>query len=140
KFPGWHTSSPILLTMKSSRLSILTGALMLVAAPLFAATPEAGSGFDWPQWRGPARDDLSKETGLLKQWPAEGPKKVWSFNKAGNGYGGISTAAGQLYTMGIRDGKKGLFSLDTATGKEAWATPMGDAFQGEKPSYEIGWG
>jgi hypothetical protein len=33
--------------------------------------------FDWPQWRGPNRDDLSKETGLLKTWPSGGPKRVW---------------------------------------------------------------
>jgi outer membrane protein assembly factor BamB len=95
---------------------------------------------DWPQWRGPNRDDVSKETGLLKEWPAGGPKKVWSFEKAGNGYAGVSTAAGKLFTMGIREGKEVLFALDTETGKEVWASPMGNAFQGDKPSYKTGWG
>jgi len=34
-------------------------------------------GGDWPQWRGPNRDGISKETGLLKQWPEGGPKQLW---------------------------------------------------------------
>jgi len=67
--------------MKSLRIPSLVGSLVLVAGPLFGDTPQ--SGFDWPQWRGPARDDLSKETGLLKQWPEGGPKKLWSFTNAG---------------------------------------------------------
>jgi hypothetical protein len=43
---------------------------------------------DWPQWRGPNRDDVSKETGLLKTWPTGGPKRVWLFENAGKGYSG----------------------------------------------------
>ncbi|HET6410388.1 MAG TPA: PQQ-binding-like beta-propeller repeat protein [Chthoniobacteraceae bacterium] len=85
-----------------------------------------GAAFDWPQWRGPNRDDVSKETGLLKKWPAEGPKKLWSFANAGKGYAGYSVVAGKLYTMGTRDGKEVLMALDAATGKELWATPLSD--------------
>src|SRR5678815_2318205 len=99
--------------------------LVFTTTLAFGSAFAADAKFDWPQWRGPNRDDVSKETGLLKQWPAEGPKKLWSFDKAGNGYAGISIAAGKLYTMGVRDGKEVLFSLDTATGKEVWATAMG---------------
>src|SRR6188474_2947736 len=78
----------------------------------------APAAFDWPQWRGPNRDDVSKETGLLKQWPADGPKKVWSFANAGQGYAGFSVAAGKLLTMGTRDGGEVLICLDANTGKE----------------------
>ncbi|MHA3774334.1 PQQ-binding-like beta-propeller repeat protein [Verrucomicrobiota bacterium sgz303538] len=81
---------------------------------------------DWPQWRGPQRDDVSRETGLLKQWPAEGPKRVWLFEKAGAGYAGFSIADGQLFTMGTRDGKEVLLALDANTGKELWSAPIGD--------------
>src|SRR6478609_7022217 len=107
--------------------------LALVTSIALGSGIAAAADYDWPQWRGPNRDDVSKETGLLKQWPAEGPKKLWSFDKAGNGYAGISTAAGKLYTMGVRDGKEVLFSVDTGSGKEVWATPMGEAFRGGKP-------
>ena len=44
----------------------------------------AGS-FDWPQWRGPDRTDVSRETGLLREWPAGGPKRLWLYKNAGNG-------------------------------------------------------
>ena len=43
---------------------------------------------DWPQWRGPRRDGVSAERGLLKQWPAGGPPLVWQTKGAGDGYAG----------------------------------------------------
>ena len=89
-----------------------------------AALPANAS--DWPQFRGPNRDDISTETGLLKQWPAEGPKRVWLFENAGQGYSGFSVVGGKLFTTGTRDGKEILFALDTVTGKELWATPIAD--------------
>src|SRR5689334_20451183 len=41
---------------------------------------------DWPQWRGPNRDGISKETGLVKEWPKEGPKLLWQATDLGDGY------------------------------------------------------
>jgi outer membrane protein assembly factor BamB len=107
--------------MKSLRLPILASAILMAATPLFAAS----TGFDWPQWRGPARDDLSKETGLLKQWPAEGPKKLWSFTNAGQGYAGFAVVGDKLYTMGTRDGSEILFCLDAVKGDEVWVAKLG---------------
>jgi len=91
-----------------------------------AAAPPTGAGFDWPQWRGPARDDLTKETGLLKQWPAEGPAKVWSFTNAGQGYASFAIVGGQLFTMGTRDNSEVLICLDAAKGTELWVTKLGN--------------
>jgi len=45
---------------------------------------------DWPQWRGPDRTGISKETGLLAQWPRSGPSVAWSAAMLGAGYGSIS--------------------------------------------------
>ena len=81
---------------------------------------------DWPQFRGPNRDDISTETGLLKQWPAGGPKRTWLFENAGQGYSGFSVASGKLFTIGTRDGKEILLALDAATGKELWIATVGD--------------
>lgn len=92
---------------------------------LFVTTTFAA---DWPQWRGPARDDNSIETGLLKDWPAGGPKRVWLFENAGFGYAGFSIAGGKLFTLGTRDGKEILLALDAATGKELWATPLNEIY------------
>jgi outer membrane protein assembly factor BamB len=81
--------------------------------------------FDWPQWRGPDRSGLAKETGLLKTWPESGPKRVWLYEKAGNGYSGPALVNGKMFTAGTRDGNEILIVLDAETGKELWTTKLG---------------
>jgi outer membrane protein assembly factor BamB len=83
---------------------------------------------DWPQWRGPGRADISQDVGLLKGWPSAGPPLAWTFAEAGVGYSGPAVVGERLYTMGGRNGTEYLFALDTATGKELWATPVGPVF------------
>lgn len=85
----------------------------------------AAAGFDWTQWRGAARDGLSKETGLLKQWPADGPKKLWSFTNAGQGYSSFAVAGGKVFTLGTRDGSEILLALEAANGAELWTAKLG---------------
>lgn len=99
--------------------SILFALAVLAAASLDVA------GADWPHWRGPDRTDVSKETGLLKSWPAEGPKRVWLFENAGSGYSGPAIVGGKYYTLGTRDGSEILITLDANTGKELWTAKMG---------------
>lgn len=74
---------------------------------------------EWPQWRGMNRDGISKETGLLKNWPAEGPKVVWKV-PVGDGYSAISVSGERLYTMEAKDKDEFVVCLDAATGKEIW--------------------
>ena len=74
-----------------------TPVLTLLVLTLCAATTLAG---DWPTWRGPARDDVSTEKGLMKSWPDGGPSRVWLFDKAGLGYSSFAVADGKLFTMG----------------------------------------
>lgn len=71
---------------------MLTTLVLLASLPAFAADPGQ---FDWPQWRGPDRTGLSRETGLLKEWPEGGPKQVWKITGLGDGYStpSVSTAA-----------------------------------------------
>jgi outer membrane protein assembly factor BamB len=106
---------------------------MKLTAALLALSFSTVVAGDWPQWRGPNRDDNNTETGLLKQWPADGPKRAWLFENGGMGYSGISVAGGKLFTMGTRDNKEILLALDASTGKELWATPIGEI-------YPNGWG
>jgi len=90
------------------------------------------SAASWPQWRGPNRDGISKETGLLKQWPADGPSLAWKAIGAGRGYSSFSIANGKLYTMGLRGDREFIVAFDIATGKEVWATPHGSAFRNDR--------
>jgi outer membrane protein assembly factor BamB len=84
-----------------------------------------GGSFDWPQWRGPDRTDVSRESGLLKEWPSGGPKRVWLFKNAGNGYSGPAIVNGKLFTMGTRDGAEVLIALNADTGEELWTASIG---------------
>ena len=51
---------------------------------------------DWPQFRGPNRDNISKETGLLREWPADGPKVLWTV-EVGEGYAAAAIVGGRVY-------------------------------------------
>src|SRR5688500_19700480 len=79
----------------------------------------AQAGANLQQWRGPNRDGVSKETGLRKQWPAEGPPLLWKASGAGSGYSSFSVANGRLYTMGLRGDREYVIAFDITNGKEA---------------------
>ncbi|MDZ7365155.1 MAG: PQQ-like beta-propeller repeat protein [candidate division KSB1 bacterium] len=81
--------------------------------------PAASAPDDWPQWRGPNRDGISKETGLLKSWPEGGPKVLWRV-PSGEGYAGIVIAKGRGYTMYGQGGSEFVICFDPANGKELW--------------------
>ncbi len=102
----------------------LTKSLILATA-LGGSLTGATSAADWPQWRGVDRNDHSPDTGLLKQWPAGGPKRVWLNEDVGLGYSGFSIVGGKLFTMGLRNDTEFLIAVDTSTGKELWATEVG---------------
>jgi len=84
---------------------------------------------DWPQWRGPQRDDISAESGLLGSWPEGGPPRKWLFPDCGVGYGGPAIVAGRLYIMGGRHGYAQLICLNISNGRELWATNLGPIFE-----------
>lgn len=116
--------------MKKINVRILLSLALLI---LCCATQSlAQSGGDWPQWRGPNRDGVSKETGLLKQWPASGPALVWKTKGAGGGYSSLAIAKGRIFTLGLRGAREYVIAFDVATGKEAWATPYGKAFHNDR--------
>jgi len=80
---------------------------------------------DWPQWRGPNRDGICTETGLLKEWPKDGPKLLWEISGLGPGYSTVSIAHGRLYTMGDRQRRQYVYAYDLSTRKELWAAEVG---------------
>lgn len=74
---------------------------------------------DWPRWRGPDANGISKETGWSAQWPAEGPKQLWKA-KVGIGFSSVSVSKGRVFTMGNVTDKDTVFCFDANTGKEVW--------------------
>jgi outer membrane protein assembly factor BamB len=107
--------------------------LALFAFALPAADAPAKKSTDWPQWRGPDRNGLSSETGLLKSWPTDGPRVVWKAEQLGVGYSSIVVANGRIYTQGKVDDQERIFALDESTGSRVWAVTHegsnGDAIQ-----------
>lgn len=81
---------------------------------------------DWPQWRGPERTGISQETGLLREWPAQGPKLMWQVSDIGDGYGTPAVAGQRIYLLGNR-GMTDEFvqALSTENGKSIWTTRLG---------------
>jgi outer membrane protein assembly factor BamB len=75
---------------------------------------------DWPQFMGPDRNSISPQKKLLRTWPQEGPKVLWTAN-VGVGYGGPVAKDGKVYLLD-RDDKVGdnLRCFDLATGRELW--------------------
>src|SRR5688572_30783977 len=98
---------------------------LTIVAGLILGTVSLAVADDWPQWRGPKRDGVSTETGLLKDWPAEGPKQVWVFKDAGLGYSSFAVVGETLYTMGARDQTEYLIAINVKDGTQKWATPIG---------------
>ncbi|HUQ68067.1 MAG TPA: PQQ-binding-like beta-propeller repeat protein, partial [Planctomycetaceae bacterium] len=84
---------------------------------------------DWPQHRGPHRDNISKETGLLKQWPDNGPPVDWKTDGLGEGYSSVAVVGDTIFTLGTRGREEALFALDAANGSVKWSTPLGRIFQ-----------
>jgi outer membrane protein assembly factor BamB len=101
--------------------------LLALAAP--AAPPE---GPFWPDFHGPDRTNISRETGLLKAWPAEGPPFVWKYGDCGKGYSGVTIANGLLFLSGDFGDEERLIALDL-DGKMKWQVPHGKAWRGPQP-------
>jgi len=95
-----------------TRIKLITIIVSLSVACAFAA--------DWPQYYGPKRDSTSTEKGLLRTWPKEGPKVLWTA-PVGIGYGGPAVSGGKVYLLD-RDEKVGdnLRCFVLSNGTELW--------------------
>ncbi len=96
--------------------------LIFATAPAMAADSGA---FDWPQWRGPDRNGLSKETGLLKEWPKDGPKLLWKIEGLGDGFSTPSISAGRIYLLGTKDKDEYMICLREKDGEVLWDVKIG---------------
>jgi outer membrane protein assembly factor BamB len=108
--------------------------LVVITYGLIAVSMVAGrdpGGF-WPQFHGPNRDNISSEKGLLKQWPENGPKLIWTAKGLGHGFSTVSIASGMIYTAGNIDKDTVITALDL-NGKELWRAKNGKAWTRDYP-------
>ncbi|MCI0338221.1 MAG: PQQ-like beta-propeller repeat protein [Acidobacteria bacterium] len=107
--------------MKHNRLFTLLLALTL--PPLTIGAPAPGA--EWPQWRGPERNGLSPDKGLIKQWPSAGPPQAWSISNLGEGYGSLAVVGERIYVQGTTGAASAVFCLNRADGKAIWSASLG---------------
>ena len=100
-----------------------------ISAAFAVAAPDTAS--EWPQWRGPNRDAIAKESGLLKQWPASGPPLAWKANGLGGGFSSLAISGGRIYTLGDRQGSQQVVAVNLADGKTAWTAKVGPVWEDE---------
>jgi outer membrane protein assembly factor BamB len=98
------------------------------ASPRIIASPEAG----WPQFRGPRRDGISDERGLLPEWPEGGPKKLWSVENLGRGFSSPTIVGDSIYITGDVGEELHLFALDLE-GRPLWQARNGASWRDPYP-------
>ena len=111
---------------------------ILVSALSWAILLSSASASDWPQWQGPDRNAISKESGLLKEWAKEGPPLVWKIKGLGGGDSAPSIAASRIFGMGNRGDDEMVWALSETDGKEIWVTRLGPAFKPQMPQGKEG--
>lgn len=103
--PCWSDRTIALVTLASSLLTAITGT---------SAHAE-----DWPRWRGPRLDGISRESELLKEWPMGGPRQLWKAELSG-GFSSVVVAEGRVFTQTKEKNQEVVVCLDAATGKDVW--------------------
>lgn len=120
KIRGRQVSVPLATLSKADRDFVAANAGKGGGSPLVGANGE------WPTFRGPNRNNVSSESGLMKSWPDGGPKKLWSIEQAGEGYSTIIVADGTLFHNSTINGKLTAMAMNPETGKEIWKVTFGD--------------
>jgi outer membrane protein assembly factor BamB len=98
-----------------------------IPAVFLLTLADAATATDWPRWQGPGGTRISPESGLLKEWPADGPPLIWTATGLGTGYGSMAVARDRVFLQGARGEESLVIALDRASGKEMWATALGPA-------------
>ena len=106
----------------------LTSTPLLLALSLLQAGGEQPLRADWPQFRGPDRTGISREVGILRDWPTDGPEILWRV-RGGSGYSGVSVVGRRLFTAWDEGGEQHLVCLDAEDGKVLWKLGLGVGFE-----------
>lgn len=115
-----------------STLFVIAALILSINFTDFGLTKESNTSTktDWPQWRGPNRDGISTETGIIKGWSEDGPKILWRA-PSGDGYSGISISNGRVYTAFGQNAHEFMVCLDADSGEEIWRYRMDSKFSNQ---------
>ncbi len=98
--------------------------LLIVCIAFISILTQCKSKIEKSEWRGPNRTGVYSESGLLKEWPAEGPKMLWHIDSLPTGYSSVAIAHNTVYITGLKDSMDYLLALDM-NGKSKWEVPYG---------------
>lgn len=115
----------LMITLKSY---FRIGFIIVLIGTLFCGITSAQEKSEWPNFHGLSRDNKSSETGLLKKWPENGPKLLWTVEGLGRGYSCVSIAEGYLFTSGVVDKQTVVFAFDL-NGKLVWKKSNGESWE-----------
>lgn len=127
---------PISVRASAVTLSCALAASVVLCGPVTSslsaqgliASPETG----WPQWRGPRRDGVSDQRGVLADWPAEGPPLVWAVTGLGMGWSSPIVVGERLYITGDVEDDLYIFAFDLQ-GNLQWRVRNGASWTGSYP-------
>ena len=105
-------------------------ALSLTALTLLLVAPAVVLSADWPQFRGPGRDAISEETGLVSGWGENGPKELWRV-PIGAGFSAVTVVGDSVFTLDSKEGREYAVALDAGSGTELWRTDIGGLFEND---------
>lgn len=111
--------------MKISVASIFRRPLLFATISTLASTIVSAA--DWPQWRGINRDAKSPETGLLTEWPEDGPPLAWKTTGMGGGFSSVAVSDGIIYTLGDLEDGCHVIARNESDGSPLWQTRVGDS-------------
>ncbi len=115
--------------MRKTHLAVMVVVMLSLLVCPFVRADES---VEWPCWRGANHDGMSPDTGLLKQWPADGPKLLWHNKGLGKGFSTVAVSGGTIYTSGDVGGNFVVFAFDM-DGKDKWKVPVDKAWTRSHP-------
>ena len=118
-------------TKRIAHIAVLLLVAAIVGAPLSHAA-HIGASAHWPEHHGPGRTNISRDKGLLKEWPRGGPQKLWTYSQCGKGYSGVTIADGMIFTAGDFERREIVIALDM-DGKLLWKQPNGESWRRASP-------
>lgn len=104
---------------------LVLGSVVLLSSFVSALEPKRTQ--DWPQWRGPNRDNISSFTGISTNWESNPPTLDWKLDGMGQGYASVSVVGDRLYTTGNVDNSQSVIAVDLKSHQIAWKTPLTDS-------------